>query len=133
MASRIVPEDGFRMKPFKTPRVKHDGHLAFIRLLPCVACLTTGLEISNCDAAHIRSASLIHGKRETGGGEKPNDVFTLPLCRKHHQNQHAVGRENNFWSIYHIDPFLLALVLWSLTGDEYAATEVIRIHAKGGV
>jgi hypothetical protein len=92
--------------------------------------MTTGLIQYGCDAAHIRSPSLLHGKPSTGMAQKPHDRFSLPLCRRHHDQQHGM-METNFWKMYGIDPFLLALVLWSLTGDEYAAIEVIKVHARG--
>jgi hypothetical protein len=130
MASRIVPEGGWSNLKQRAPRERKQSHLAFIGRLPCVACATTGVLQYGCDAAHIRSGSALHGKRETGGAEKPSDRFSLSLCRRHHDQQHS-GSERNFWSIYRIDPFLLALVLWGLTGNEHAAVEVIRLHARG--
>lgn len=84
------------------------------------------------DPAHIRTESRLHGKEETGGGRKPSDRWCLPLCRHHHDAQHAAGNELNFWKMFRIDPFLLALVLWGLTGDDHAAVEVIRLHAREG-
>ena len=40
MSQRLVPEGGHRLKPFRTPRVRAEGHLTFLRKLPCVACAT---------------------------------------------------------------------------------------------
>jgi hypothetical protein len=133
MASRIVPEGGWsNLKPFKTPRVEKQSHLRFVKSLICVCCAAQGLTVQADDPLHIRSISLIHGKDETGGSRKSDDRWTLPGCRRHHDQQHGMN-ERNFWSMYRIDPFLLALVLWGLTGNEHAAVEVIRLHARGGV
>lgn len=127
--ARIVPEGGFKLAPFRQPREKKESHLIFIRRLPCPCCLVGGVYRRADDAAHVRAASSFHGKQPTGMSEKPHDRFTLPLCRGHHDEQHA-GAELVFWSRYGIDPFLLALVLWGLTGNDYAATEAIREHAR---
>jgi hypothetical protein len=131
MASRIVPEGGWsnRLKPIKTPRVQKRAHLDFIKSLPCVCCATKGVLRMADDPAHIRTESRLHGKEETGGGRKPSDRWCLPLCRAHHDAQHSMS-EANFWKMFGIDHFLLALVLWGLTGDDHAAVEVIRLHAR---
>lgn len=129
MASRIVPEGGHRLKPFRTPSVKKASHLVFIKRLPCVCCWVRGIQLQADDPMHLRSASALHGKpEETGGGRKPDDRWTLPGCRPHHDEQHHEA-ELAFWTRYGIDPHLLALVLWGLTGDDYAALEAIRVHA----
>lgn len=134
MASRIVPEGGWgsRLKPERTPRQLKPSHIAFIKSLPCAGCIAKGIEQLGCDPAHIRTESRLHGKEETGGGRRPSDRWCLPLCRPHHDMQHGMA-EQNFWKMFGIDPFLLALVLWGLTGNEYAAIEAIKLHAHGGV
>lgn len=128
MAGRIVPEGGHRLKPFKTPRVKTRSHLDFVKGLPCVCCATKGLLRMADDPMHIRAGSDLHGKEPAGGGQTSDDRWSLPGCRRHHVQQHA-GNELVFWDSFGIDPFLLALVLWGLTGDDYAAVEAIRVHA----
>ena len=133
MAARIVPEGGWesRLKPARTPRVKVDRHRQFIKTLPCICCMIErGAEIQADDPMHIRSASALHGKDETGGGRTADDRWTLPGCRPHHDEQHR-GDELAFWQGMGIDPFLLALVLWGLTGNYYAAVLVMREHVKG--
>lgn len=131
MASRIVPEGGYRLKPFRTPRKTSPSHLRFIKQLPCICCLTHGIEVQADDPMHLKSGSLVHAKEAAGGSEKSDDRWVLPGCRPHHDKQHTMN-EINFWKMYRIDPFLLALILWGLTGDEYAATEVLKLHARGG-
>jgi hypothetical protein len=133
MAGRMVPEGGWqnRLKPARTPRVKVDRHRQFIKSLPCICCMVErGAEIQADDPMHIRSASQLHGKDETGGGRTADDRWTLPGCRPHHDEQHR-GDELAFWRAIGIDPFLLALVLWGVTGNYYAAVLVMREHVKG--
>lgn len=45
---------------------------------------------SPCDPAHIR----IYGM--SGVGMKPDDSRVVPLCHKHHMEQHMKG-ERTFW------------------------------------
>lgn len=105
---------------FKRPRIKDERHLNFIRQLPCVCC---GNNIET-EAAHIRTGALFYGKRDTGGQEKPDDKWTLPLCNRHHAEQHK-GNELAFWKRYGIDSFVLALTLYAHTGDTDTAEQVI--------
>ena len=130
MAARIVPEGGWqsRLKPMRTPRVKNDRHRQFIKTLPCVCCLVEGIEQQADDPMHIRSGSDLHGKEAAGGGQTSDDRWTLPGCRPHHNQQHAAA-ELRFWADRGIDPFLLALTLWGLTGNYYGAVQVLRVHA----
>lgn len=88
---------------FKEPRVKDEKYLNFIRSLNCCICGKSGV-----DAAHIRTASLEHGKRGLGMQEKASDKWAVPLCREHHTEQHSMN-EMAFWKSYGIDPFVLAL------------------------
>ncbi len=106
MAGRIVPEGGWRLKPFKTPRERKPSHLAFVKRLLCVACLAAGLQCQADDPAHIQGGSSLHGKEPAGGAEKSSDRWALPLCRPHHDEQHD-GDEEAFWSALGVDHFLL--------------------------
>lgn len=90
----------------RQPREKNAKHLDFIRSLPC--CICGGIDT---EAAHIRTASLEHGKDHTGMAEKPSDKWAVPLCNKHHREQHHVGDELKFWDFHGINPFLLAISL----------------------
>lgn len=90
----------------REPRVKDEKHLNYIRSLNCCIC-----GAPNVDAAHIRTASLEHGKRGLGMQEKASDCWTVPLCRTHHTEQHAFGNELKWWASKGIDPFLLAMSL----------------------
>lgn len=117
------PATAFSISPakgLKRPRVKDDAHLAFIRTLKCCICGNPHVE-----AAHIRSANGLYGKRETGGQEKASDKWTVPLCRAHHDEQH---KENEilWWASKGIDPFGLALALHHATGDDDLADGILR-------
>lgn len=107
----------------KNPRIHDEGHLRFIRDLSCVSCMDN----TSTEAAHLRSGSLKHGKRETGMGEKPSDCWTLPLCSACHREQHDVG-ERDFFEELRIDPFVLAPALHRVSGDHELAEKVIEAH-----
>ena len=91
----------------KEPRVRDEKHLRFIRSLPC--CIP-GCSQGDTDAAHLRTASLEHGKRGLGLQEKASDCWTVPLCRFHHSEQHSMN-EMGFWKRYGLNPFILAIKL----------------------
>ena len=106
---------------FRRPRIKNEGHLAFIRQLPCVCC-GNNLET---EAAHIRMSAPWYGKRSTGGQEKPSDYWTIPLCGRHHREQHAMN-ERDFWKSQGIDPIIVAMALFVSSGDFVSCEEIIR-------
>ena len=113
-----IPEQGEEF--FRRARLRDDKHLAFIRTLPCCACLNDGPS----EAAHIRSGCLAIDKRETGMGEKPDDKWTLPLCWQCHREQHSMN-ERDFWEEQKVNPFTLAQQLYTVSGDKEAATSLI--------
>lgn len=102
-----------------TSSFKDDAHLAFIRKLPSVISGAFG-----CDACHIRAGSPPHNKKRTGGAQKPSDCWAVPMTREEHMAQHAV-EELAFWRRQGIDPFQLAIDLYSVTGDVEAGTAII--------
>lgn len=106
---------------YRHPRERNEKHLAFIRQLPCLCC---GNNIET-EAAHIRFADRTVCKRQTGKGEKPDDAFTVPLCGRHHREQHDMN-EREFWRRQGIDPIRAALALWYWTGDVDASLVVIE-------
>lgn len=107
----------------RKPRERDEKHLAWIRTLRCCICGKPGP-----DAAHIRAASALHGKRETGGQEKPSDKWCVPLCREHHDAQHKTN-ELLWWASQGIDPFGLALSLFAATGDDDLADAILKANA----
>ncbi len=111
-------------------RQKVENHCAWIRTLPCAF---PGCPNHNIHAAHLRAASSLHGKRQTGAAEKPDDHWVTPLCAEHHlfgsESQHGMF-ELTFWKSVGIDPFVLALSLWRVSGDEQAGVQIIREHQR---
>lgn len=122
MAWRIAPKPISVGAPIgkREPREKSESHLDFIRSLPC--CITNTTPV---DAAHIRYASPLDGKRETGKSEKPHDRWTVPLSRELHVEQHN-GNEREFWESYGIDPLRLATALYFAGRDYSKAMAVLR-------
>jgi hypothetical protein len=90
----------------REPRERDNKHLEFIRSQPCIVCGDN----TSTEAAHIRTASLAHGKPHTGMQEKSSDKWALPLCGRHHRQQHTMS-EMAFWKMYGIDPFMTAMKL----------------------
>jgi hypothetical protein len=101
-------------------RIQSPAHLDFVRSLPCLIC---GNETS-VEAAHVRFPDPRAAKRQTGMGEKSDDVWALPLCGTHHREQHS-GSERMFWRAHGIDPIFVALALSRISGDREAAASII--------
>lgn len=126
-AQRIVPPStAFSVVKTKQkrPRIEDAEHLKFIRSLKCCLCGKP-----DPDPAHIRFASAIYGKRETGKAEKSSDKWVVPLCRQHHSEQHS-GDELIFWARMRIDPLGLALALYAASGDDEIAEGIIQSHMR---
>jgi hypothetical protein len=100
-----------KSKPNLRSRV---AHLAFVRLLPCVACG----KAAPSDAAHVRTGT------DGGTGIKPGDRYAVPLCAACHAKQHRVG-ELTFWSALRIDPVNVALRLWTISADVEAGERTV--------
>ena len=107
-------------------RIKSDVHLARIRNLPCTICGGIGTE-----AAHVRFADPRVAKPITGMGIKPSDSFVVPLCNRHHREQHDLGDERKFWSLYDLDPILIALALYQAP-DHETAERIVNYHSGQG-
>jgi len=59
-------------------------------------------------------------------GERPDDRWAVPLCGRHHRQQHQEG-ERNFWKFYAPrDPIFLAMALQLNAGDREAAEKIIQ-------
>lgn len=114
----------------KHPRQKNEAHLRFVRGLPCIVSgRTDGVE-----AAHIRYGEPRYAKRPTGMGEKPSDIFCVPLHHEWHRTgpkaQHRSG-EREFWKRHSIDPCLVALALWAHSGDQEAGEMIVSAAKRG--
>jgi hypothetical protein len=82
-------------------------------------------ENTTIEAAHIRFPRLEVGKRPVGTGEKPDDIWTVPLCGMHHREQHQRG-ELQFWEAHNRDPLLVSLALWAHTGNHEVGEQIAR-------
>lgn len=107
----------------RRPRVLEPLHLEAIRQLPCLKC---GMEPCG-EAAHVRLNCAALGKR-TGIGEKPSDMWAVPLCRSCHLTdpdaQHKVG-EIAFWHALAINPLRVAVALHRVSPDIVAMRAVV--------
>lgn len=102
-------------------RNRNEAHLHFIRQLPCCICLDN----TATEACHIRFADARIAKPITGIGIKPDDKYVVPMCGRHHREQHA-GDERAFWHDHGLDPVLLSLELFSISGNVEQAESIIR-------
>ena len=122
MSYRFLPirkEDAQPLRQ-RAPRQEDSKHLKFIRELPCVICADT----TSTEACHIRYSDSRYLKF-TGGGEKPDDLWTVPMCSKHHKEQTAMGEGPAFWEQYGFDPHALALMLHRHSGDTVRGAMIV--------
>lgn len=103
----------------RAPRERDPEHLAAIRDLQCISCGTSW----QTEAAHVRYADAA-GKTKTGIGEKPSDMWTVPLCGKCHAEQHGSG-ERRWWINRGINPLTAAKALYAVSPDLTLMTEVV--------
>lgn len=128
MASRIeyIGDQGDTRQ--RQPRREDGAKLIFVRLLSCVICGRKPVE-----AAHLRVASRLYGKRGVGNSERPDDVWVAPLCAGHHRGnggQHTMN-ELEFWRSHNIaNPFALCLAIHAAyEADDLArAEQVVAEH-----
>lgn len=100
---------------------RHDStHLDFIRGLHCLRCGDN----TSVEAAHIRMADSRIAKPITGIGIKPDDRFVVPLCGRCHRGQHSRG-ERAWWQARQVDPVLVALALFSVSGDHDEGSKIV--------
>lgn len=78
----------------RQPRERDGGFLAYLRRQRCEAWTLGGCQGSS-DAAHIRFNDG-PDRQNPGGARKNHDRHANPLCRAHHDQQHA-GSERAFW------------------------------------
>ncbi|MEO8320767.1 MAG: ERF family protein, partial [Bradyrhizobium sp.] len=85
----------------KTIRKRSKAHLRFVGSQPCLICQQTP-----CDAHHLKFS------QPRSLGSKVSDEFTVPLCRKHHQQLHQHGNELAWWANMQVAPSEIAKELW---------------------
>jgi hypothetical protein len=91
--------------PNKRQERQHDkAYLAHVRRQPCIVGPILGGCEGRIDPAHLRFGEPKVGRLNPGMGKKPDDRWVLPLCRKHHEAQHAAGNERRWWAQVGIDP-----------------------------
>jgi hypothetical protein len=100
---------------FKRKRIRDPAHLDFIRRLPCATCPSQ----PPCEPNHLRT-------RGSGGG----DDTVLPQCHECHRRFHDKGRHTGLDGRFEA-ALELALGLYAVSGDEYNARQLIRIHREG--
>jgi hypothetical protein len=106
----------------RSPRQHIEKHLGFLRQLECCVC---GNNIET-QAAHLRFSDASVVKENPGVGQKAHDFWCLPLCGKHHDEQHRAGDERDWWASKGIDPIKLAMTLYVHTDDHARASLAIR-------
>lgn len=89
----------------RNSRFRSKKHMAKVRSLGCCIC-----QNPVADAHHLRSLGHLHGAAIKNG-----DDFTIPLCRKHHDELHAFGAEEIFLALHGIDA---KLILAKINGGE---------------
>ena len=78
-------------------RLRSKKHLAHVRSFGCCICQNPA-----CDAHHLRSEGHL-----ASAALKNGDDFTIPLCRRHHDELHAFGDEKLFLDLHGIDAKLI--------------------------
>ncbi len=95
--------------------------LALIRTLPCIICRND----CETEACHIKMADSRFGKGIASQSKREDDWFVLPMCGRHHREQHAMP-ERQFYEKYGIDAPALALSMYVRGRDYLAVMEVMR-------
>lgn len=96
-----IKVDKSKLAIAEVKRVRSKEHLKYVAQQPCVIC---GRQPSH--AHHVRFG------QQRGVGLKVSDEFTVPLCAIHHQENHTVGNERQWWQDRRLDPLILASKLW---------------------
>jgi hypothetical protein len=91
----------------RTPRVKDERWLEFVRSQPCCACG----DPTSTEAHHPR-VGIINSETAKisapGMGERSSDRWAVALCSQCHRDLHHEG-ERWFWLSRGLDPFAIAL------------------------
>jgi hypothetical protein len=115
----------------RQPR-KHDlAYLSHVRFQPCILATIAGDCQGRTDPAHLRFSDAKVGRRNPGAGNKSDDKWVLPLCRHHHDAQHAAGNERRWWSHWGIDPNEECERLYAAFRDHKAASAARAAQVVG--
>jgi hypothetical protein len=108
----------------RQPSEKSPGHLRFVRTLQCVLCGDN----TSVEAAHVSYADSHAGKwYEKSIAGKVSDRWTVPLCSKHHREQHSTD-EWTWWQLQDRDPVKIAQALWIASGDVEEASRICEAN-----
>lgn len=107
----------------KPERIRSRAHLDFIKQLQCVACACEGRVTHGCDPAHV---SFLQPR---GIGQKTSDANAVPLCRTHHDEQHATN-ERLWWARLGVDVRGLAGELYATEGDLVEGETIVGAYAQ---
>ncbi len=91
----------------RRPRQRDEKHLELVRSLPCCICG----DDTTVEAAHIWMGNRAYGKEPAGRAMKSDDKWAVPLCGRHHREQHTMS-EIEFWEEYEKDPFMIAIEIY---------------------
>jgi hypothetical protein len=111
------------MTNFKRSRIKSDSHEDFIRSLPCLICDDN----TTTQCAHVSYDDIRYGKFGRGYGNKEESPWVLPLCSRHHDDQHKMN-ERAFWRDRNIDPCRVAAALYIRSQDYQTALQIIEAN-----
>lgn len=107
--------------PQHVRRVRPDmsrAHLDMVKLLPCLVC---GRPAD--DPHHLLHAD--HGPNGRGMGRKQADRWAIPVDREHHEEAHAAGDDEAYFSAKGIDARAVADALWAARGDLAAMKRIV--------
>lgn len=88
MLPRRIPKE-----PKRSSRWRSLAHCNFVRSHECCV---PGCAARPIEVAHVRTGT------GAGIGQKPDDFYTISLCRNHHAEQHRIG-ERSFETLHAID------------------------------
>lgn len=88
----------------RSERFRSKKHMAVVRSHGCCICKNPV-----ADAHHLRSVGHL-----ASAALKNGDDFTIPLCRRHHDELHVHGDEQIFLALHGID---VLLILRQIKGD----------------
>lgn len=143
-ARRLERKARQKARPKQEPKIRHKpdavkasrgrerdpGYLAFLRRLPCVACLVEGGYCGPTEAAHLRFSDARWSRTNSGMGAKPSDRWATPLGHGHHQHDQHRRSERAFWERLGIEPGALATDLYEAYRAGGDGLAVLQAHAQ---